>query len=711
MSLCNIYGYLNGDGIAKTIKLSDSYQVRLRLEDSDFALGVVNASKSKYALNINQPENNEIELYECTSVTLPAYKPKEDIFEYGNNSKSFIYMDPKSLDDLEIEVIEHYSNNNTLAIQDLVNLFLSKLFNEDTFEYILNDYIPELTVYVFSNIFSTIYLKYIFKELKLTNYTKYDLDYSSTDLAKWTLKFSYRSFEVISGEELAYADEITSDLKDDTSSGDDEQTETEETVSTQEPILDNPALKESKKKDRNETPMQDIVSNQPVTNLQETPPSDSNNNLKNQFNATGTKPEDEPAKKKATDNPVDLGSLNEEDRIDELAYRMMRGELDNGKPRYGKTYEAGYTEDERYAAQSVVNERDWEGLKERHDARVANMANATNTEVANLEPQEQPTTNMTNIEPEEPVQETPQPKAKNNKRTVLTYSNDQYETIKDNMSVNDLLAKHSNDKSGDYTATVASVYMDNNSRIGNDKIAGKDFVSQKTVNEINASGKAKAEIIDIKASNVDELKESLNKLSEESKKDNSLYVVGVDASNMSGFTKTLATKVGGEQAEKAINEGYAVPIYNGKVGDGVGDADKGLALAGASIDEHPFIANRVLKSGIEIKAMKITKTEEKKPEPKEPTKPYQDDDGPKYVNGVQDKNGLTLNQWAYLTAKNDYEAETDKEAKNKKGYKGYNFSLGSTAVPMKQKMEFQKRYHEEMEKFQNPSPGAASYTL
>lgn len=633
MSLCNIYGYLNGDGIAKTIKLSDSYQVRLRLEDSDFALGVTNASKSKYALNINQPENNEIELFECTSVTLPAYKPKEDIFEYGNNSKSFIYMDPKSLNDLEIELIEHYSNNNTLAIQDLVNLFLSKLFNEDTFEYILNDYIPELTVSVFSNIFSTIYLKYIFKELKLTNYTKYDLDYSSTDLAKWTLKFSYRSFEVISGEELAYADEITNNLNDDINSGDDEQTEIEETVSTQEPVFDNPALEENKKTDRNETPTQSLVSNQPDSNPQETPPSDSNNNLKNQFNATGTKPEGEPAKKKATDNPVDLSSLNEDDRIDELAYRMMRGELDNGRPRYNKTYEAGYTEDERYAAQSIVNERDWEGLKERHDARVASRANTANTEVANLEPQERPDTNMTNIEPEEPVQETTRPKAKNNKRTVLTYSNDQHETIKDNMSVNDVLSKNDNDKSGDYTATVTSVYMDNNSQIGNDKIAGKDFVNQNTVNEINATGNAKTE------------------------------------------------------------------------------NDKGLAVAGASIDEHPVIANNALNNDVEIKAMEITKTEEKKPEPKEPAKPYQNDNGPKYVNGVQDKNGLTLNQWAYLTAKNDYEAETDKEVKNKKGYKGYNFSLGSTAVPMKQKMEFQKRYHEEMKKFQNPSPGAASYTL
>ena len=202
MSLCNVYGYLT----TKTVKLSDSYQVRLKLDDSDFWSGN-SLKENRYALKTAKPENGEIELCECTSVTLPSYKPKEEIFEYGNNSKTIIYMDPTSLGDLEIELIEHYSENGTLAITSLVNLFLSKLFDEDTFEYKLTDYIPELTVYVFNNIFTTVYLKYVFKELKLVDYSKFDLDYSSADIAKWTLKFSYRSFYVLSGEENDYAKE------------------------------------------------------------------------------------------------------------------------------------------------------------------------------------------------------------------------------------------------------------------------------------------------------------------------------------------------------------------------------------------------------------------------------------------------------------------------------------------------------------------------
>lgn len=91
-------------------------------------------------------------------------------------------------------------------------------------------------------------------------------------------------------------------------------------------------------------------------------------------------------KETATTNPVDLSKLSGNDRIDELAYRMMRGQLDNGKLRYDKTYKAGYTESERAAAQGIVNQKDWEGLKKRHDARVANKdthySTAAETEVA-----------------------------------------------------------------------------------------------------------------------------------------------------------------------------------------------------------------------------------------------------------------------------------------------------------------------------------------
>lgn len=471
MGLCNVYSYLNDKDIGKTIKLSDSYQVKIKLADYDFSKNRNNI-KNKYALDIAIPENNEIELYECTSVKLPAYKIKEDIFEYGNNSKSFIYMDPTSLDDLEIEVIEHYVNsekNTSLAINNIVNLFLSKLFDENTFEYKLDDYIPELIVYVFSNIFDTVYLKYVFKDLKLTDYTKYDLDYSSTDLAKWSLKFAYRSFYVITGEENEYKKEIITSI-------------TENTV-----INDNEKLNEEVKLPE--------IANTPeqVNNF-----SDSNNDLKNEFNATAqiptgiTKNNDTELvlnnvliKSNNTANPVDLSKLSGKERVDELAYRMMRGELDNGKPRFGKTYDAGYTEKERSMAQKIVNKKDWQGLKERHDARV----DAINQEL---------TANITEINHNEITQ--PEKTNQSKKTTVNNYSNDT---------------------------------------------------------------------------------------------------------------------------------------------------------------------------------------------------------GTKYINGEVNENGLTLNQWAYLSAKRDFDEEENKNKRNAAEFRGINFSVGASNLPKKEKMNFQKKYKEEMKKQQN----------
>lgn len=710
MGLCNVYSYLNDSKIGKTIKLSDSYQVRIRLEDWDFAKSDVLANKNKYALNMEIPDNNEIELFECTSVTLPSYKTKEDIFTYGNNSKSFIYMDPTSLDDLEIELIEHYNSENTLTVEGLVNLFLTKLFDEDKFEYILNEYIPELTVYVFSNIFDTVYLKYIFKELKLTDYSKYALDYSSTDIAKWTLKFSYRSFYVIAGEEEEYRKELIDNA--DNVPNVDTETDAEETAPEPEPMgNESPLTEPDIPASEPPLPTNDETTEHP-TEGSTPPPDPTNTSLQDEFNSAGGVPtgsaqtNENVEQTSGDDNPVDLDALSPEDRTDELAYRMMRGQLDNGKPRYGKTYEAGYTEEERAKAQNIVNELDWEGLKERHDARVANMLNTEAEAVGQEEPLPVQNDAVANQEEPEPTQEeqyeTDAEEPKNTKRTLLTYSNSQYDFIKENMSVDDLLTKSSNNKSGNYTATVASVYMNNDNRLGNGKIAGKDFVSESTVNEINESGKAKAELINIKASNVDELKESLAKLNEDSKNDNSLYVIGVDASNMSGITKAIATKVGGEQVETLIKEGYVIPIYKGNVGEGVGDADNGMAIAGTSIDEHSFIANRVLNSGIEIKAMKITKIEEKTEENSErPKKKYYDDDSPKYVSGMESKNGLTLNQWAYISAKQDYESEKDDKKRNSEGYRGSNFSVGIMQVPMKEKMNYQQKYHEEMKLLQN----------
>lgn len=579
MSLCNIYGYLT----TKTIKLSDSYQVRLKLDDADF-WNDNSPKENRYALKTTKPENGEIELCECTSVTLPSYKPKEEIFEYGNNSKTIIYMDPTSLGDLEIELIEHYSENGTLAITNLVNLFLSKLFDEDTFEYKLTDYIPELTVYVFNNIFTTVYLKYVFKELKLVDYTKFDLDYSSADIAKWTLKFSYRSFYVLSGEEEAYAKETKNEEPPTT------QESPAPTVEVTAPVIEetNPDSPLQETTNSGETPAENVTDITVDQSSQDVALPDVNNTaLQNEFNSAGEVPtgqntvtdvvteQERPEtntdneivlnnvliRANENNNPVDLNSLSPEDRTDELAYRMMRGELDNGKPRYDKTYDAGYTEEERAKAQSIVNQKDWEGLKERHEERVAKAE----AEIANS-------------------------------MEIAARPNDKINTI---------LTK--NDK------------QDEN---------------------VNAKLKQIDEKIKSKKTDI------------------------VEKPATSGHTVF-------EQAQVAKTE---------------------------EKKSEPGLAGNV-KTEIKVEDKKeTTNTSSKKP--KEPLNTYADDSGPKYVSGQESKEGLTLNQWAYISAKRDYEEENDQKKRNSDGFRGVNFSVGSTQVPMKEKMKFQERYHEEMKKRQ-----------
>ena len=178
MALCRIYEWQR----EKTVKLSDTYDVEIRIE------------------NDSGLRSNYVKLPECTSVTLPEYKYREEVYRYGNNAKKFLIPDYSGLEDVSIELIEHYKDDFEdfahLRVQDIVNVCLNKLFDSKTFTYRTDDYIDELRITVYKNNFSRSIIRYVFESLKLTDYTKYDLDYNSTELAKWTLKFSYQSYYV-----------------------------------------------------------------------------------------------------------------------------------------------------------------------------------------------------------------------------------------------------------------------------------------------------------------------------------------------------------------------------------------------------------------------------------------------------------------------------------------------------------------------------------
>lgn len=184
MSLCNIYEWQ----ISKSVKLSDTYEVLIQMT----------------------PDSEFVTLPECTDVTLPNYKYKEEIYRYGNTEKLFIIPDYSGLEDLSLQFVENYRDNldeySKLRIQDLVNICLNKLYTQYTDNniknlkfvgYRLTDTIHQIIIRLYKNTFDKALIDYVFTDLKLTDYTAYELNYSTADLLKWTLKFSYQGYYVV----------------------------------------------------------------------------------------------------------------------------------------------------------------------------------------------------------------------------------------------------------------------------------------------------------------------------------------------------------------------------------------------------------------------------------------------------------------------------------------------------------------------------------
>lgn len=342
MGLCNVYNFSKN----RTVKLSDAYSVKIKLTDTDKLLFTGVIGKCPWL-----KQDNMLELPECISVSLPEVSLKSETYKYGNNSMVYVYPDYEKPEDLKIELIEHvvtqYTETNTKyvgVVELLVNIFLNKLFDAATFSYKLNDYIPELRVTVYKNNFKDSVFEYIFKNLKLSTYSKYTLDYSSNDICKWSLSFSYQAY---SQEATKEAEEISNQLFG----------ENKAVNIYSEP----PAVKE-------------------VPPAPEHEPDEPTEEIENAENNTA-----------AIDSPID----NSAERADELAYKMMRGELGNGKARKEAAKAAGYTDEEIAAAQQIVNQKDWKGLKARHDAREASKSSSItpdNTKSAATEstPPEQP---------------------------------------------------------------------------------------------------------------------------------------------------------------------------------------------------------------------------------------------------------------------------------------------------------------------------------
>ena len=385
----------------------------------------------------NKTDSDYTVLRSCTQFQPPVVKYKKEIQNFGNNGWAFV------IPEWEVDDVSFTFNEDTnFSISKLLSHAMQYLFDfsDDKWYYKENN-IYEILVDVYDNNFNKIIYRYTYRYLKLVKYENYQLDYSNDALTTLSLTFSFmyaneqacdidpNSSNVPditdTTQNAAPATSLSQDIAQDynkpamkpedsiantqqdrgnqqtseqaaaktlefqkTKMEQDSKTEQvqtpaadkQETNNDKDIVLDNV---ESQKTESKQTPKTEQVQTPAVKAPESNDQQIVLDNVDNKANeGAGAKK----TKETAATNPVDLSKLSGNDRIDELAYRMMRGQLDNGKLRYDKTYKAGYTESERAAAQSIVNQKDWEGLKKRHDARVANKdthySTAAETEVA-----------------------------------------------------------------------------------------------------------------------------------------------------------------------------------------------------------------------------------------------------------------------------------------------------------------------------------------
>lgn len=347
----------------------------------------------------NKTDSDYTVLRSCTQFQPPVVKYKKEIQNFGNNGWAFV------IPEWEVDDVSFTFNEDTnFSISKLLSHAMQYLFDfsDDKWYYKENN-IYEILVDVYDNNFNKIIYRYTYRYLKLVKYENYQLDYSNDALTSLSLTFSF----MYANEQACDIDPNSSnvpDITDNTQDAppakslsqdiakdynkpamkpEDANSNTQQDRSNQQTSEQAAQVLESQKtkleQDSKTEQVQTPAVKAPESNDQQIVLDNVNNKANEGAGAKKTK-------ETAATNPVDLSKLSGNDRIDELAYRMMRGQLDNGKPRYDKTYKAGYTESERAAAQSIVNQKDWEGLKKRHDARVANKdthySTAAETEVA-----------------------------------------------------------------------------------------------------------------------------------------------------------------------------------------------------------------------------------------------------------------------------------------------------------------------------------------
>ncbi len=185
----------------KSIKLSDAFEVLIKLN----------------------PSFDYEPLVHCTGFTLPKLEYEEETIEYGNVAQVFVTPKYDSCKELTLDFYEYMDDKNknyscTLSkIFDYMGYKLNQKFSDGLMSnygvYNIDKVIPVIDIKVLNNVLWRYKFKYHFENLKIINYTVYNLDYQNESPCKVTVTLSFETYHKQTIDEPVNYGETTSTKK------------------------------------------------------------------------------------------------------------------------------------------------------------------------------------------------------------------------------------------------------------------------------------------------------------------------------------------------------------------------------------------------------------------------------------------------------------------------------------------------------------------
>ena len=164
----------------KSIKLSDAFAVYIKLKKGG------KEQMSEYP--------------ECTSFTIPKFEQEEDTMVYGNTSQTFLIPKYDSCREMSLIFYETLFDGNSKLdfIRNYASYNLTQKFdggglagNVGTYHY---NMIDTILIKVANNVLHKFVYAYEFKNLKVINYSLYNLDNQTDAPCQITVNFAFESF-------------------------------------------------------------------------------------------------------------------------------------------------------------------------------------------------------------------------------------------------------------------------------------------------------------------------------------------------------------------------------------------------------------------------------------------------------------------------------------------------------------------------------------